>query len=224
MNDNKDDISNSDLEYNLILLGDSSINKTRLIKKLTLGTFEEKNVSTIGIDRRTLELKCNLEEKDGTVISKNVKINLINTAGQERYRALTKTFYKNSDAALLLYDITEKQTFDDVDYWIKSIGESINIDEKKYVIFLLGTKIDLVVFGKKERKVKEEDAKLKCEQNKLHWGGEISIEEFSEEKLKVIFAGFVNIIYKNLGIKKEKTKTVDITRYKRKEKRDKKFC
>ena len=214
---------NEDLEYNLILLGDSSVNKTGLFKKFS-NTFKEKNVSTIGIDRKTLELKCDLEDKEGKVISKIAKINLTDTAGQERYRALTKSYYKNSDGALILYDITVKQTFDNVDLWIKSIEEVIDIDKKNYVIFLLGTNIDLVQSGKKEREVSEEEAILKCEQNKLHWVGEISIKEFPEEELKEIIAGFIRIFYKYIGIKNEKNRTLDIKQYRKKEKRNKKFC
>ena len=225
MNENKDNISDLDLEYNLILLGDSSVGKNCLFKKLTSGIFKEKNVSTIGIDRRTFELKCELKDKDGTISSKIVKILFIDTAGQERYKALTKSYYKNSDGALLLYDITDEQTFENIDIWINNINESINTEKSEYSIFLIGTKIDLVCSGKKERKVEEKDALLKCEKNGLYWGGEISIKEFPEEKLKEIIAGFISIIYEKKGYKKVNQQNVEITKYISKKKRSKKkFC
>ena len=123
-----------------------------------------------------------IEENEGTVSSKIVKVNLTDTAGQERYRALTRSYYKNSDAALILYDITEQQTYDNIGMWINNINESINTDKDKYTMFLLGTKIDLVTTGKKERKIEEDDAILKCEKESLEWGGEISNKEFSVEK------------------------------------------
>ena len=224
MNDNKDNMANYDFEYNLILLGDSSVGKTCLFKKLTTGFFKEKNVSTIGIDKKTFELKCDIEENEGTVSSKIVKVNLTDTAGQERYRALTRSYYKNSDAALILYDITEQQTYDNIGMWINNINESINTDKDKYTMFLLGTKIDLVTTGKKERKIEEDDAILKCEKESLEWGGEISNKEFSVEKFKEIITEFIKIIYKKKGNKKEKQNSMGITKYKKKEKRRQRFC
>ena len=224
MNENKENADNYDFEYNLILLGDSSVGKTCLFKKLTTGIFKEKNVSTIGMDRKTFELKCDIEENEGTVISKIVKVNLTDTAGQERYRALTRSYYINSDAALILYDITEQQTYDNIGMWINSINESINTDKDKYTMFLLGTKIDLVTTGKKERKIEEDDAILKCEKESLEWGGEISNKEFSVEKFKEIITEFIKIIYKKKGTKKEKQNSMGITKYKKKEKRRQRFC
>ena len=159
MNENKKNTDNYDFEYNLILLGDSSVGKTCLFKKLTTGFFKEKNVSTIGIDKKTFELKCDIEENEGTVSSKIVKVNLTDTAGQERYRALTRAYYKNSDAAIILYDITEQQTYDNIGMWINNINESINTDKDKYTMFLLGTKIDLVTTGKKEEKEEKDEFK-----------------------------------------------------------------
>ena len=84
MKDEPDNLPNTDMEYRLILLGDTAVGKTCLFKKLTFGVFKDKNVSTIGIDRRTFKVKSDLEEKDGTTKSQLVQINLTDTAGQER--------------------------------------------------------------------------------------------------------------------------------------------
>ena len=224
MKEKKDNTDSFDFEYNLILLGDSSVGKTCFFKKLTSGIFKEINVSTIGIDRRTFDLKCDLEEQEGKVTSKIVKVNITDTAGQERYKALTKSYYKNSDAALILYDITEEKTYDNIDSWIDSINESINTDKEKYTMFLLGTKIDLVTSGKKEREVNKEDAESKCKENKLEWGGEISNKECTEEQFKEMVAGFIKIIYKKNGDKKEKQNSLDIAKFKKKEKRRQGCC
>ena len=104
-NDSKD--SKDDIEYKLILLGDTSVGKTCLFKKLTTGLFMDKNVSTVGIDRRTITIDIDVEENNQKV-SKKIILNLIDTAGEERFKAITKTYYKGSDGAVLLYDITEK--------------------------------------------------------------------------------------------------------------------
>jgi small GTP-binding protein len=212
-------------EYRLILLGETAVGKTCLFKKLTFGDFKEKNVSTIGIDRRTFNIKCNLEDKEGKAFSKEVKINLTDTAGQERYKALTKSYYKSSDAAVILYDITDKKTFENIDDWIKSINSaSSHIDKNTYTIFLMGTKIDLVDSGQKEREVMEEEAIEKCEENNMEWGGECSNKEFSDEKFKEIFAGFIKIMYKKLGDKKSQQESLKLANYKSKKKKKSKLC
>ena len=214
----------ADIEYRLILLGDTAVGKTCLFKKLTTGQYKEKNVSTIGIDRRTFRVKCDLEEKDGKTTTKTVEINLTDTAGQERYKALTKTYYKSSDAAVILYDITDKRSFNNIDNWIDSINNSSQIDKSNYQIFLMGTKIDLVESGEKERDVKEQEAIDKCEENKIEWGGECSNKNFSEEKLKGIFVDFVKILYKKLGDKKTQQASLKLANFKNKKKPTARFC
>ena len=225
MKDEPDNLPNTDIEYRLILLGDTAVGKTCLFKKLTFGVFKDKNVSTIGIDRRTFKVKCDLEEKDGTTNSKIVQINLTDTAGQERYKALTKSYYKSSDAAIILYDITDKQSFINIDNWIQSINASTSqIDKSTYTIFLMGTKLDLVDSGIKERQVEEDEAQAKCEENNIEWGGECSNKDFTEEQFKEIFAGFVKIIHKKMGNKPKQQESVKLANFKKKKKAAKKFC
>ena len=225
MKDEPDNLPNTDIEYRLILLGDTAVGKTCLFKKLTFGVFKDKNVSTIGIDRRTFKVKCDLEEKDGTTNSKIVQINLTDTAGQERYKALTKSYYKSSDAAIILYDITDKQSFINIDNWIQSINASTSqIDKSTYTIFLMGTKLDLVDSGIKERQVEEDEAQAKCEENNIEWGGECSNKDFTEDQFKEIFAGFVKIIHKKMGNKPKQQESVKLANFKKKKKTAKKFC
>lgn len=195
--------SNEEIEYKLILLGDTSVGKTCLFKKLTTGVFMDKNVSTVGIDRRTIKIPCEFEE-NGKKIIKTVIINLTDTAGQERFKAITKTYYKGSDGAVLLYDITDKKSFEHVKDWIESIKTSASTIENnnKYSIFLIGTKIDLVENDQKEREVELNDAQKKCEEYELEWGGECSNKDFTAEQYIEIFKGFIQIIYKKIGFKK----------------------
>ena len=225
MKDEPDNLPNIDIEYRLILLGDTAVGKTCLFKKLTFGVFKDKNVSTIGIDRRTFKVKCDLEEKDGTTNSKIVQINLTDTAGQERYKSLTKSYYKSSDAAIILYDITDKQSFINIDNWIQSINASTSqIDKSTYTIFLMGTKLDLVDSRIKERQVEEDEAQAKCEENNIEWGGECSNKDFTEDQFKEIFAGFVKIIHKKMGNKPKQQESVKLANFKKKKKTAKKFC
>ena len=194
--------NNDEIEYKLILLGDTSVGKTCLFKKITAGVFLDKNVSTVGIDRRTIDMKCEFDE-NGKKIEKNISISLTDTAGQERFKAITRSYYKGSDAAILIYDITDKKTFNHVKEWIESIQNSLgNLNNNNYIIFLMGTKIDLVESQKKARQVGEEEAKNKCKEFKIEWGGECSNKTFSDEKFKEIFKEYVQIIYKKIGFRK----------------------
>ena len=193
--------TNDEVEYKLILLGDTSVGKTCLFKKITTGIFLDRNVSTVGIDRRTIKMECDFEDK-GETITKPITINLIDTAGEERFKAITKSYYKGSDGAVLLYDITERKTFEHVKEWIDSIKNSGSIADDKYSILLIGTKIDMVESGKKERQVETDEAIVKCEDFNLEWGGECSNKDFTDQQYKEIFKKFIQAIYKKIGFKK----------------------
>ena len=209
-------LTKADLEYKIILLGDTSVGKTCLFKRLTLDIFKERCVSTIGMDKKTFKLKCDLTGKDGSTSTKIVEVILTDTAGQERYKAMTKTYYKSSEAALILYDITKKDTFDNVNNWIESINNSTLIDNNKYAIFVIGTKIDLVESGKRDREVTEEEAIEMCKKYNVEWGGECSNKEYKLEKLKEIFSGFIQILYKKFGDKKTEQASLKLGSFKQK--------
>ena len=193
--------TNDEVEYKLILLGDTSVGKTCLFKKITTGIFLDRNVSTVGIDRRTIKMECDFED-NGEKITKPITINLVDTAGEERFKAITKSYYKGSDGAVLLYDITERKTFEHVKEWIDSIKNSGSIADDKYSILLIGTKIDMIESGKKERQVETDEATCKCEEFNLEWGGECSNKDFTDQQYKEIFKKFVQAIYKKIGFKK----------------------
>ena len=191
-----------DIEYKFILLGDTSVGKTCLFKKITTGTFVDKNVSTVGIDRRTIQIKCEIDDGKGNLKSKNIKVNLTDTAGQERFKAITKSYYKGSDAALLLYDITDKRTFEHIKEWIESLRNSLSKADNKYCIFLIGTKIDLVESGKRNRQIELDEAKNKCKEYEIIWGGECSNKTFTDDQYKEIFKDFIKVLYSKIGFKK----------------------
>ncbi len=187
------------IEYKLILIGDSSVGKTCLFKKITSGIFLGRNVSTVGIDRKTLSFVYDFDE-NGKKVSKNVVINLTDTAGQERYKSITQSYYKGSNGVILLYDITDRKSFEHLNEWISNVRNSVgNYEESNYTIFLLGTKMDLVVDDEKRRQVTVEEAKEKCQEFDLEWGGECSSKDFSEDDYKKIFKEFVKKIYDKIG-------------------------
>ena len=190
---------NNTVEYKFILLGDTSVGKTCLFKKITSGLFLSKNVSTVGIDRKTISYEQEFEE-EGKKVLKNININIIDTAGEERYRAITKTYYKGSNGIILIYDITNRKSFEHIKEWIDSIKSSLDSsNEKKYTIFLLGTKLDLVNKNEKLREVTTEEAQKKCEEYQIEWGGECSNKDYTKEQYEELFKDFCKIVYDKIG-------------------------
>ncbi len=196
---------NNDIEYKFILIGDTSVGKTCLFKKITSGIFLGKNVSTVGIDRKAFSFECEFDD-NGNKITKNVIINLIDTAGQERYQSITNSYYKGSNGVILIYDITDKKSFDHLNNWVENIKNKIEKTES--LIFLIGTKKDLADQGNQEeynRQVTEEEAKNKCKEFDLEWGGECSSKDFTDQQLKELFKEFTLKLYSKVGFVQRQT-------------------
>ena len=181
--------------YKIILIGDSAVGKTCIFKKITTGVFNEKSISTIGMDRRTL----NFTIKDSEGRDLDVEVQLWDTAGQERFRTITNNYYKSSQGLLLIYDITKKDTFNNVENWINSIKETLG-EEDKYLIVLIGNKVDLAEANPETREVSLDEAEEICKKDDIFWGGECSAKDFSEDKLKEIFTKYTQEIYKKVGV------------------------
>ena len=105
--------------------------KTCFLMRYTDNTFQEIHMSTIGLDYK---LK-NVQLDDG----KMVKIQIWDTAGQDRFRSITKNYYKGAHGIILIYDITNKKSFENVRTWINQIKEEVS---EKVSIILVGNKID----------------------------------------------------------------------------------
>ena len=125
------DNNSSDSVYKILLLGDSTVGKTCFLMRYTDNTFQEIHMSTIGLDYK---LK-NVQLDDG----KMVKIQIWDTAGQDRFRSITKNYYKGAHGIILIYDITNKKSFENVRTWINQIKEEVS---EKVSIILVGNKID----------------------------------------------------------------------------------
>ena len=212
-------MSDSSIDYKVVLIGNSGVGKTSLFKKITTGQFSEKNISTIGMDKKTLNLEIEVNQ-DNQIVKKEVNVSLVDTAGEERFRSITKNYFKESDGILLLYDVTNKETFKNVEGWIDSIHESLgNHNNSKYLIFLIGNKTDLIGVDDYQRDVQEEEGRTKCEEKSLVWGGETSVKNIELTELKDLFKDYVKKIYDKVGEKivtKQVTKKMDSYKKKRK--------
>ena len=191
------------ITYKMIIIGDSAVGKTCIFKKITTGTFSEKSISTIGMDRRTLSFT--IKNKEGNDLE--IEVQLWDTAGQERFRSITTSYYKSSQGLLLMYDITKRETFDNIENWLQNIKDSIGAEEK-YLIVLIGNKVDLTNADPDSRTVTNEEAENLCKQNNIFWGGECSAKDFTEEQLKDIFTNYTQEIYKKVGVNISKGQVV----------------
>ena len=120
--------------FKIITLGDTAVGKTSIIKRFTNDTFEEDNLSTVGIGFSFKEVLL----KNGT----KIKVKLIDTAGQEKYNSLAKSYYKNAEGVLFVFAYDNKDSFDHVEIWLDSFKK--NGGKEDIPFFLVGNKIDLV--------------------------------------------------------------------------------
>ena len=175
--------------------------KVAFFRKITQSEINEKNISTMGVDKRTIELEVNINNKDEIEETKKFQISLFDTEGQERYRAITQNYYKGSDGIIFLYDITERNSFDNVEEWIDSINEAMNDKESehKFACILVGNNLDKIKNDGNLRKVTEEEARSKCDKYGLIWGGELNVKDMSYDEIIQIFKGYMKEIYKRVG-------------------------
>ena len=139
-----------DLLFKVILIGDSCVGKSNILLKYLKNQFNENSKTTVGVEFGTKNIIIN---------NKRIKIQIWDTAGQERYRSITSAYYKGAKGALIVYDITRKNTFDNIDKWITDL--KLNGD-KNICIIILGNKSDLI----DKREINKNDGIKKAEMYK----------------------------------------------------------
>ncbi|CAD5111737.1 DgyrCDS1022 [Dimorphilus gyrociliatus] len=129
-----------DYLFKLLLIGDSGVGKTCVLFRFSEDAFNATFISTIGIDFkiRTIEIDA-----------KKIKLQIWDTAGQERFRTITTAYYRGAMGIMLVYDITNERSFQNINNWIKNIAEHASADVEKMI---LGNKCDM----EDKRKVSKE--------------------------------------------------------------------
>ena len=122
--------------FNIITLGDCGVGKTSIINRFINNAFDENISSTVGIHFSKKEM----------FLSKNDKIilKLVDTTGQEKFRALTRSYFKNAEAVLFVFSMNDKNTFESIIDWIMLFKEN-NCKEKTIPKYLVGNKNDLEI-------------------------------------------------------------------------------
>ena len=139
-----------DLLFKLILIGDSCVGKSNILLKYLKNQFNENSKTTVDVEFDTKNIIIN---------NKRIKIQILDTAGQERYLSIISAYYKGAKGALIVYDITRKNTFDNIDKWITDL--KLNGD-KNICIIILGNKSDLI----DKREINKNDGIKKAEMYK----------------------------------------------------------
>ncbi|KAB2017705.1 hypothetical protein ERO13_D08G166800v2 [Gossypium hirsutum] len=171
-----------DYVFKVVLIGDSAVGKSQLLSRFTRNEFNIDSKATIGVEFQTKTLLIN---------HKSVKAQIWDTAGQERYRAVTSAYYRGAVGAMLVYDITKRQSFDHVAKWLEELRGHA---DKNIVIMLVGNKSDLASL----RAVPIEDAKEFAQRESLFFMETSALEATNVESA---FLTVVTEIYRVISKK-----------------------
>ncbi len=171
----------------VLTLGYTDVGKTSILSRFTKDEFHDKYVSTIGIDYKSKPLKI------GNNIT--VKVLVWDTAGQEKYKGIVKSFYNKANGILLTFDLCNKDSFDRIDYWVQELKEYAGLDN--LYIVLVGNKKD----RNKERKVLYEEAKKYAEDN--NFGGYFEVSAKTKEGINDLFVDVAKGALKKVLTKNE---------------------
>ncbi|XP_059666331.1 ras-related protein Rab2BV-like [Cornus florida] len=155
-----------DYLFKIVLIGDSGVGKSNILSRFTRNEFSLESKSTIGVEFATRTLQ---------VEGKTVKAQIWDTAGQERYRAITSAYYRGAVGALMVYDITKRQTFENVQRWLNELRDHA---DSNIVIMMAGNKSDLNHL----RAIPEHDAKSLAEKEGLSFLETSALEAINVEK------------------------------------------
>ncbi len=123
-----------DLELKYVILGDSSVGKSAIVNRFFENNFIEDQNYTIGVSYHWCAMKT-------TKSQKKLKLKVWDTAGQERFRSITSQYYRSSHGIFIVYDITNRQSFENVNYWLQEIDK--HLQSSDVVVVLIGNKSDL---------------------------------------------------------------------------------
>lgn len=137
-----------DMIFKVVLIGDSGVGKSNIMSRYLKDEFSIETKTTVGVEFGAKKLELN---------GMSIKAQIWDTAGQERYKSITNAYYKGAKGALLVFDITRKESFDNVDRWIAELKNNGDAD---VTIVLIGNKCDL----ENERQVTRELAQEKAKQ------------------------------------------------------------
>jgi len=174
---------NSDFEFQikLVIIGDTGVGKTNFIFQFTEGRFSSLHVTTVGFDYKSKIIKLPKSKR-------NVKLQIWDTAGQERYMAINKSLFQKVQGIILMYDLTNRDSFEHVTNWLNLIKQTVT----SKTVILVANKLDL----EEEKRIVsvEEGEKIAKDNNILFFEGSGS----TGQNVDKIFTAIAESIYTDL--------------------------
>eukprot|EP00347_Sterkiella_histriomuscorum_P002743 403366976 len=185
-----------DYLFKIVLVGDSGVGKSNLLMRFVKNEFHQNMQTTIGVEFSTKSMQI-----EGQL----VKAQIWDTAGQERYRALTHAYYRNAVGALLIYDITDRQSFENLKKWQSELA---NHSEANTVMILVGNKCDL----SDQRAIKIEEAEKFAQSNNMAF---IETSALNAKNVNIAFKNLITEIFKisQVGKFNQQVKELDVTSF-----------
>ena len=200
--------ADKDNENKVIFIGESGVGKTSLIKVSIGQQFDP---------HHTLTLTASYVSKNFFYNDQKFNFHLWDTIGQEKYRSLTKMFFKDSNIVILVYDITKKNTFESLDFWLNQVKEEIG---ENFILAIVGNKSDLYLLEEITEQQGKEYADKSCSYFKL-----CSAKDNPDDFVRFLDELFEEYIKKTKKFNKKETKGLSINKSGFKNnKNKKKFC
>ena len=172
----------SNIEIKIGLLGNSGVGKTSLIRRFVVDKYEDNFISTIGVDYFDKELIIN---------NKKIKLLIQDSSGQERFRSISKNYYKNVNGMIFVFDVTNSESFNEgIKYWLTECDNEIK-DCKK---ILVGNKIDL---REDMRGINQEKAQKFAESKQMKY---FETSAKTGTNVNIIFKELVELILRDLKV------------------------
>ena len=167
--------------FKIILIGDTAVGKTNLLTRFERNEFNRNSKPTIGVD---------FYSKTTTIDESLIKAQIWDTAGQERYKAFSSAYYNGAHGVIIVYDITKKESFNNVINWLNEI--KAHLSEENIVVMLIGNKSDLV----ENREIMPEEGESMARENGMFFC-ETSAQENYNDMVGKAFNIVIEEIYKN---------------------------
>ncbi|EAY03392.1 small GTP-binding protein, putative [Trichomonas vaginalis G3] len=178
------------LSYKVVIVGNTQVGKTCIVDKLVTGAISDDVTPTIGASFLTFTIK----KPKGPI-----KLHIWDTAGQEKFMSITSTYYRNAHFALLVFDLSDRNSFNNLGRWLGDLKGNAPPEVK---IILVGNKKDL----ENERAITKEEAETFVSENNLLYYMEVSA--LTGDRIRELFQGLVNI---------DTTDALDVIQHKRSE-------
>ena len=171
----------NDLIFRIIQIGDSGVGKTSIFRRYVYNTFEENTMSTIGLQFSFKEITL--------ANNKTLKLKLLDTAGEEKYRSLSKSFFRNADAALFVFALNRLESFEHINEWVQLFKDNHDRVDKipKY---LIGNKSDLL-------SSREVDQKLIDDLEKQLGYKYVATSALNNSNIEALFKDIGEALFKN---------------------------